>query len=334
MIIPKKHAFLLFFALLLSLAAAAKSPVRQTREEYIDRYKSLAIDHMERYGIPASISMAQGILESDCGNSRLAQLSNNHFGIKCKNNWQGERVYYDDDAKGECFRAYDRPEDSWEDHAEFLDRQPRYDSLFVYASDDYKSWARGLKACGYATDPSYTRRLIRIIEENKLYLLDREGGAALYADATDHTPSDEWFAAQSNVEEVTVAQGGIDLDNYRVSVKKHNGYGVYRTNGVLYVVAGADDSYETIGRAFRISAGTLRKFNDVAPDTPLIEGELVYLGRKQKAWTGEATTHTVREGETIWSVAQHYGLRAKSLRKLNRYGRGDELLAGAVIRIQ
>ena len=132
------------FVLLTVLPAQAQ--VRQTREEYINKYKKIAVAHMERYGIPASITMAQGILESDCGNSWLSQASNNHFGIKCKRNWTGDVVYYDDDEKGECFRSYPSVEASYQDHAEFLDSQPRYDSLFSYAPNDYKSWARGLKA--------------------------------------------------------------------------------------------------------------------------------------------------------------------------------------------
>ena len=134
--------------ILLCCAVQLGAQVRQTREEYVNRYMSIAVAHMERYGIPASITMAQGILESDCGNSLLSMRSNNHFGIKCKRNWTGEKVYHDDDAKGECFRSYPSVEASYEDHAEFLDSQPRYDSLFAYPSDDYKSWARGLKAAG------------------------------------------------------------------------------------------------------------------------------------------------------------------------------------------
>ena len=166
--------------ILLCCAVQLGAQVRQTREEYISRYMSIAVAHMERYGIPASITMAQGILESDCGNSLLSMKSNNHFGIKCKRNWTGEKVYHDDDAKGECFRSYPSVEASYQDHAEFLDSQPRYDSLFAYPSDDYKSWARGLKAAGYATAPDYAQRLVRVIEENQLYLLDRPDGMRLY----------------------------------------------------------------------------------------------------------------------------------------------------------
>lgn len=175
------------FVLLTVLPAQAQ--VRQTREEYINKYKKIAVAHMERYGIPASITMAQGILESDCGNSWLSQASNNHFGIKCKRNWTGDVVYYDDDEKGECFRSYPSVEASYQDHAEFLDSQPRYDSLFSYAPNDYKSWARGLKAAGYATALDYAQRLIRIIEESKLYLLDREDGLTITERKPDTSPT-------------------------------------------------------------------------------------------------------------------------------------------------
>ena len=221
--------------ILLIVVQSLPAQVRQTREEYIDRYKSIAVAHMERYGIPASITMAQGILESDCGNSWLSLQSNNHFGIKCKRNWTGDKVYYDDDAKGECFRSYPSVEASYRDHAEFLDSQPRYDSLFAYSSDDYKSWARGLKAAGYATAPDYAQRLIRIIEENQLFLLDRPDGARLYASRYGlKRDPEEWFSSQSSVEELARTEGAVDPDNYRVTINAHQGYNVYVTNGVHF----------------------------------------------------------------------------------------------------
>ncbi len=178
--------------LLSTLSAAQAQPRRTnrlTREEYIDRYKSIAVAQMERYGIPASITMAQGILESDSGNSRLSLESNNHFGIKCKRNWTGPKVYHDDDAKDECFRAYESVEASYHDHAVFLDTQPRYDSLFAYSATDYKSWARGLKAAGYATAPDYAQRLVRLIESHKLYLLDQPNGSMSRACAARAIPT-------------------------------------------------------------------------------------------------------------------------------------------------
>lgn len=290
--------------------------VRQTREEYIDRYKSIAVAHMERYGIPASITMAQGILESDCGNSWLSLQSNNHFGIKCKRNWTGDKVYYDDDAKGECFRSYPSVEASYRDHAEFLDSQPRYDSLFAYSSDDYKSWARGLKAAGYATAPDYAQRLTRIIEENQLYLLDRPDGERLYASRMGRKVTDPegWFADQSSVEPAAGASPAIDPDNYRVTINAHNGYNVYQTNGVHYVLAKEGDTFENIGQKFRISARNLRKFNDLKDKKAQpLTGEVVYIERKKKRWEGNAHTHICRQGETAYAVGQSYAIRTRSI---------------------
>ena len=320
------------FVLLTVLPAQAQ--VRQTREEYINKYKKIAVAHMERYGIPASITMAQGILESDCGNSWLSQASNNHFGIKCKRNWTGDVVYYDDDEKGECFRSYPSVEASYQDHAEFLDSQPRYDSLFSYAPNDYKSWARGLKAAGYATAPDYAQRLIRIIEESKLYLLDREDGLNIYGAQTGHL-TDDWFSGQSNVDQAAaIASGAVDPDDYRVTVNAHKGYNVYRTNGVNYIVAKEGDTFENIGRKFRISPRNLRKFNDLKGKAQPVRGEQIYIDRKQKRWEGNARHHIVTEGETVASVAQSYALREKSLRKLNRLKAGAALRSGQTLRIR
>ena len=362
------------FVLLTVLPAQAQ--VRQTREEYINKYKKIAVAHMERYGIPASITMAQGILESDCGNSWLSQASNNHFGIKCKRNWTGDVVYYDDDEKGECFRSYPSVEASYQDHAEFLDSQPRYDSLFSYAPNDLKSWARGLKAAGYATALDYAQRLIRIIEESKLYLLDREDGLTINGAQTGHL-TDDWFSGQSNVDQAAaIASGAVDPDDYRVTVNAHKGYNVYRTNGVNYIVAKEGDTFESlaeifcisarnlrkfndlkgkaqpvrgernyilahdgdtfekISRDFRISARNLRKFNDVGKNAQPVANEVIYIGRKKKRWDGNVLLHTVREGETLWSLGQSYGIRTKSLARLNKLKEGDALTPGTTIKIR
>ncbi len=311
---------------------AQKRTMRQTREEYIERYKSIAIGDMERYGIPASITLAQGILESDSGNSRLSVQSNNHFGIKCKRNWKGARVYHDDDAKGECFRSYPSVEDSYRDHAEFLDQSPRYDSLFAYSSTDYKSWARGLKAAGYATAPDYAQRLIRIIEENQLYLLDRPNGSRLYASRKRVS------GKHSGRREIGKATSGaaIDPDNFRVTVNAHNGYNVYTANGVHYVLAKAGDTFETIGKRFRISARNLRKFNDLTDSqSQPLKDMPVYIERKKRRWTGDTAIHVCRAGETLYFVGQIYGIRSRSLEKMNRsYAGGAALPEGLEIRIK
>ncbi len=311
---------------------AGQNRVRQTREEYIDRYHRIAVEHMERYGIPASITLAQGILESDCGNSLLSRSSNNHFGIKCKSDWKGERVYHDDDAKGECFRAYSTVEESYEDHAEFLDRSPRYDSLFVYAPDDYRRWARGLKAAGYATAADYAERLVKIIEESRLYLFDREGGEGLYASASD---PESHFAEQSSVHRPASDEQGIDPDNYHVTINAHGGYNVYRANGVPYILAKRGDTFEQIGRTFRLSAHNLRRFNEVEKQMQPLAGEILFLGKKGRAWQGAESHHTAVEGETLYSVSQRYGIRQKSLRRLNHLKRHEQTFAaGTSVRIR
>lgn len=331
MIVFKKAIMLGGMLAMVGFAAEAQAQqrTRQTRAEYIERYKSIAIGDMERYGIPASITLAQGILESDSGNSRLALQSNNHFGIKCKSNWTGKRVYHDDDAKGECFRSYASVEDSYRDHAEFLDQSPRYDSLFSYAPTDYRSWARGLKAAGYATAPDYAQRLIRIIEDNRLYLFDQPDGRSLHKRG-----SSKGHARTQHVDKA-VSGGAVDPDNYGVTVNAHYGYKVLTANGVHYVLAKKGDTYERIGDLFRVSARNLRKFND-ANDLQMqpATGMAVYIERKKKRWTGTLTRHVCRTGETVRSVGQIYGIRSRSIEKMNGLPSDATLAAGTELRIR
>ncbi|MFI3324042.1 MAG: glucosaminidase domain-containing protein [Rikenellaceae bacterium] len=306
----QKGIIITLLALIVSITSLT-AQTRQTREEYIDRYKKIAIDHMEKYGIPASITMAQGILESDCGNSQLSRESNNHFGIKCKSDWKGRKVYHDDDAKGECFRAYKSVEASYEDHALFLDNSPRYDSLFSYSNTDYKSWAHGLKAAGYATAPTYATMLIKIIEDEKLYLLDGKKGADRYANR--YKDSDK--AASGKAPNA----GAFDPDNIGVTINAHKGYNVGRCNGVYYTEAKAGDSLKSIGETFEISHRNLRRFNDMERKVTLTAGERVYIERKESKWgQKDQRTHQVSKGETMRSISQQYGIRLSRLSRMNK----------------
>lgn len=327
----------LLVATLVGAVAELSAQVRMTREEYVERYKHIAIAQMERYGIPASITMAQGILESDCGNSLLSMQSNNHFGIKCKRNWTGKKVYHDDDEKGECFRAYPTVEESYHDHAEFLDTQPRYDSLFAYSSTDYRSWARGLKACGYATAPDYAQRLVRIIEDAKLYLLDKEDGGKAWRERNGNYDPTKLFVAESSVTQTAKdnLENRVDPDNFRVTINAHEGYNVYRTNGVCYVLAKENDTFENIGKKFRLSPRNLRKFNDLKDKKAQpMTGEVVYIERKKRAWEGNARRHITREGESAYSIGQSYAIRTRSIEKLNRLKPGTTLEKGREICIK
>lgn len=287
---------ILFWMILVATAVTAAAQTkegRQTREEYIFRYRQIAVDHMERYGIPASITLAQGILESDCGNSRLSRSSNNHFGIKCKRDWTGDRVYHDDDEKGECFRSYATVEESYEDHARFLDNSPRYEKLFSYATDDYRSWAHGLKAAGYATAPDYALRLIKIIEESKLYLFDRPSGVEQY-DLATRPITTEGTNPAGRLPGGAPKPGQIDPDNFMVSISDWSGYPIYREGERYYTLPREGDTYEKIGATFRISARNMRKFNEASTGTQPAAGQKIFLGKKRGGW-GKATTKAERK---------------------------------------
>jgi hypothetical protein len=256
----KKIRFTIVYLFLVICLMSYAVSARQTREEYIEKYKAIAVAHMEKYGIPASITMAQGILESDAGNSPLSLSSNNHFGIKCKKHWTGRKVYHDDDAKGECFRAYDSAEESFADHAEFLNGRARYQFLFNYATDDYENWAKGLKQAGYATAPTYAEGLIRVIESERLYLLDRKNGRKLYDDYVAeklglNAPQSETEPEpqpQPADQALAYADRGIDPNNFRVTINSHYGYNVYLTNGSNYIIAREGDTYSSIGKLFEL----------------------------------------------------------------------------------
>ncbi len=305
----KHKNILLTLTATLLMMGSTTAQTRQTRQEYVERYHHIAIAHMEKYGIPASITMAQGILESDSGNSQLSTQSNNHFGIKCKSDWNGRKVYYDDDAKGECFRAYKTVEASYEDHAIFLDSSPRYDSLFAYSSSDYKSWARGLKAAGYATAPHYATLLVKIIEDEKLYLLDQNKGAERYANRHKNQETKKGAAP---------SEGSLDPDNFGVTINAHKGYNIERCNHLYFTRVKAGDTIESIAETFEISSSNLRRFNDLKKDATLTEGDMIFIERKKVRWEADdKRTHQVEQGETLHSISQKYGVRLRRLRRHN-----------------
>lgn len=313
-------AYTVLFLTLLCTTAAAQN---QTREQYIQRYKALALEHQDIYGIPASIKMAQGLLESDNGNSRLAIIANNHFGIKCKKEWTGQTLSHDDDAPGECFRKYNSAEESYKDHSEFLDKSQRYQNLFKLDSRDYKGWAYGLKAAGYATNPKYPELLIKIIEDNKLYLLDQ--GKEI--PTTIEKPIEQIAGSE-------VAEGDkIDIDNYIVAVHNHKGYAIYSNNGSQFVVAAQGDTFESLAKTFGVSANRLLKFNDLPKGSVLKAGDMVYIKTKAKRTANGKLMHYVKEGETMHSISQKYGIRLRSLSAINRRATNSVLVKGQQIRL-
>ena len=275
------HLFLIFcflFGFTLTLTAQRKL---QTYVDYIDIYSNLAMKNRDRYKIPASIILSQGILESGAGMSELSRSSNNHFGIKCHSNWGGERIYRRDDGPNDCFRKYSSVEESYEDHSRFLLQQPRYSILFTYDIRDYISWARGLQSSGYATDPSYANKLIRIIEDYELYRYD-----------TKALPIDK---------------------NYIPELLRN----VYRTHNLIYVIARDGDSFAQIAYDTGFKAKDLVKYNEVPENFPLRRGDIVYLQKKKKKADKPYFEHIVKRGESMHSISQLYGIQLGNLYKMN-----------------
>ncbi|MFI3248203.1 MAG: glucosaminidase domain-containing protein [Rikenellaceae bacterium] len=310
---------------------AANSNQRISREEYIARYKHIAIEHQRYYGIPASITMAQGILESDSGNSYLAKGSNNHFGIKCKSNWTGRTFTHTDDAPDECFRAYDSVEASYEDHAEFLDSSPRYDSLFRFDPTDYRSWARGLKGAGYATAPDYTARLVKLIEDNNLYMLDIEAEGGVVPESTQIVVD---VKPAPHNEVTKVVGNAVDPNNFHVSIDTYNGYNIYRTNHTCYTTAKRGDTTKSIAQSFDLSEKKIRKYNDLKDGEKIKGGDIIFIERKQSRWLGNVAKHHLLKGETLHSISQRYAIRESSLRRMNRVKGGAEPNVGTDIKIK
>jgi LysM repeat protein len=288
----------LFLILIISCLTLQAQTRNKQYEDYIKKYRELAVEEMKKYHIPASITLAQGLLESGAGQSTLARKSNNHFGIKCGSDWRGKTVSHDDDARGECFRAYKHPKDSYEDHSKFLAGRSRYASLFKLKITDYKGWARGLKKAGYATNPRYADQLIGIIELYELHKYDEK--------------------------------------NYLKWIKKNpNPHQTYIANDLLYIVVRAGDSWKSISKEFDISQKKLRKYNDLYKGYALQVGDILYLEKKNRKADKEHIVHVLRAGESMYSVSQKYGIRLKNLYKMNKMDADDPAPeVGTILRLR
>ncbi len=295
------------FMILLSFTSVAPLKGQKlTREDYINTYKELAIKEMKRSGIPASITLAQGMLESGNGNSTLAVKGNNHFGIKC-HGWKGKKIYHDDDAKGECFRKYKSAYESYIDHSEFLMHTPRYRFLFDLDPDDYKGWAKGLKKAGYATSPRYATMLIKIIEDNELYVYD-SGNARV----------------KRKRERNDKAQSESD---FSVSVDRR----VKERNRVEYIEVKKGDTFESLQEEFDLLPFELFSYNNLPKGAGLYPGQELYLQPKRNRAERGNDIHVVQEGETMYSISQKYAVKLNKLYKRNHMDPADELQPGETI---
>lgn len=283
---------------------------------YINKYSSLAQKQQKLFGIPASITLAQGLLESQCGESRLAVVGNNHFGIKCTE-WKGDTILKDDDKKNDCFRKYASAEDSFSDHSRFLKRK-RYTPLFQLPITDYAGWAKTLKQCGYATDPAYPDKLIKIIETYELFLYD-DADAQRLADYNTYIPQNS-----TNKSDITIN------DNQLASeiAGKHV---IRRKWGLYYIVAHDGDTFASLSKELNIKEKNLAKFNDLKKNQAIAPGETIWIEEKEKSAAIGYDNHTVKSGDTLHSISQHYGIRLKNLAKLNNMKETDNLVPGSVI---
>lgn len=303
-----------------------KTTKKLSTKDYVNLYAEIAVHEMNYSGIPASITLAQGILESGNGNSSLARKSNNHFGIKCHKSWEGERVYHDDDRPNECFRKYDNPEDSYKDHTDFLMRNARYQPLFNYGVHEYEEWAKGLKKAGYATAPDYAEKLISLIDRYELYQYSNNYVSKHRRPViTQHTKP----------KVVTKSQPKPKV----LSIKK--------SEGVRYVVVEKGDTFYNISKRSGVSITKIRQYNSSFNDSLAI-GQKVYLDFpkpiKKKLTKPQSTkptpiskpkiyTYKVKAGDTLYSIARRYKVSVNDLKKLNGLSNGKVIRVGQNLKI-
>lgn len=308
------RSFLVLVSFLVSFTSFGSGEKRISRADYISTWKNVAIENMQEFKIPASITLAQAILESGDGNSELAKMSNNHFGIKC-HDWKGERVYYDDDKKGECFRKYTDAGASFVDHSKFLLRK-RYESLFDLNIKDYKGWARGLKKCGYATNPAYARLLIDLIEKNDLHKYD-----------DGYSPAKDVLLAKTELEkpkDSSVEKGGLKVPT-AITLSSSRSVQV-SNNNIKFVQAREGESVAELAEELDLPVWLIRKYNDLSKDYQLKSGELIYIQPKRAK--GKQNHHVVQSGESMRDVSQLYGIKLKTLYKKNSIKFGAEPKVG------
>ena len=299
------------------------SAQKQSTTEYIQQYKDIAIREMQQYQIPASIKMAQGILESSSGNSKLAKEARNHFGIKCKKTWTGPTFIQDDDAKDECFRKYESVLESYEDHSQFLKTNARYGELFTLDITDYKGWAHGLKKCGYATNPQYAQLLIKTIEEFKLHELDKGGDIIAEKPKEKNHTSTQPRTPRSK-------SNNTDLPDFEL--KQQGGRSVMVRNRVQYIVVKQGDTFEKLNKELELMSWQLPKYNDLSSSNKLQAGDILYIQpKRRKASTRE---HVVKSGESMRTISQEHAVKLSRLYKLNHLAAGAEPHEGQQLKLR
>ena len=313
----KSGSFLFFLLFTAGQLTAQQVEYQKLVNGYIKKYKDIAMKEMFVYRIPASITLAQGILESNVGRSPLAMQANNHFGIKCHKGWQGNSFYQDDDMPNECFRKYDNPIESYRDHSYFLTQRDRYKELFNLEVNHYNGWANGLQSAGYATSPTYATRLIQTIETYSLFLFDNANFMTAFGDTLadlDNPSKQAW------------------LRQFIVIKTGPNNRNIFENNRLQMTIARKDDNVYLLARDFDISVNSLLDYNDLSHATALRPGQIVYLESKRRKAAAES--HLVQRGETLYTISQLYGIKLKMLYKRNDLPEGVEPSAGMVLKLR
>ena len=358
---------IVFFVSLFQTALVNGQPGDTPQERYVERFAPLAVEEMYRSGVPASITLAQGLLESGYGLSTLAVKGNNHFGIKCHNNWRGGKIYHDDDSRGECFRKYDSPEESFRDHSDFLRYRDRYKFLFDLQVTDYQGWAYGLKKAGYATDPSYPSKLIRLIEAYSLHEYDRlpadfwdvhEEEVTVKEEPSpkqDHRTDRHLYKGKSKkskskpvVKEevpVTIPESPTHIEAIQLIDNSKKGEfsftlsrQMYSLNGVPFVYSAKGETYASIAKAFDLFPKEILRLNDLNPSTPLdmelMPGTLIYVQPKKNEAAKGLEKHVIENGDTLRGLSQRYGVKLKKLLQMNGLTADDVLREGDIIKLR
>jgi hypothetical protein len=309
-----RRVILIQVLVILAVNILVAAPGKMSRQEYIDKFARLAVQEMIEFHIPASITMAQACLESSDGNSELTRQSNNHFGIKCKNTWTGPSVRHNDDEANECFRKYRNAEESFRDHSGFITSSPRYSFLFKYDIRDFKRWAHGMRQAGYATDPAYPAKLIKIIEDFRLYELDQLDWKYVKSPGKKH--SIFGFLRKKPADRNLQVASGYKLR----PIEKRNGRKAF--------IAIEGDDYARIADEVRKKDWQIYKYNDAQSGDVPETGEPVYLQTKRSKAPRGNDFHQVKQGETLRSIAQWYGVRLQSLRRMNNLPDTSEVVPG------
>ena len=306
---------LIAFALALLCLCGAGAGDTTPQQRYVEKYAPMAVREMLRSGVPASITLAQGMLESGNGESKLAVKGKNHFGIKCHKGWTGKSMKVDDDARGECFRVYDSVEESYRDHSDFLRYRDRYKFLFDLDRTDYKGWAYGLKKAGYATDPSYAAKLIRYIEDNNLSRFD----------VLKEVEAEEMPLPPHRIEAPVLTMSD---EEFHFPLTRE----LYSINGVPFVYSLEGETYKSIAKHYHLFHREILRFNDLKRDAPLAPGTVVYLAHKKNHSPKGLDKYIVEEdGEDFHAICQRFALKEKAVLKMNGLKKapclreGDEL---------